>query len=69
MNIIKLVLIALLLMIIVNLFKALLVFTRNETKTSMSQFLGKRVLFSALVIVILLLSVASGLITPNPSPF
>ncbi|MEE2025444.1 MULTISPECIES: DUF2909 domain-containing protein [Alkalimonas] len=66
----KLVIIALLLFIVFNLFRALFTMLRSDPGTvRMSQFLGKRVLFSALVLVLILLAMATGIITPNPRPY
>lgn len=35
---------------------------------NMSKYIGRRVMFSALIIIFLLISVATGLIELNPSP-
>ena len=66
----KLVFIALLLFIVFNLFRALFTMLRSEQGTvRMSQFLGKRVLFSALALLLILVALATGVITPNPRPY
>ncbi len=60
----------LLLFMVFNLFKAMVVMLKNEPgQPSMSKFIGRRVIASALIIVLLLLAVATGLITPNPRPY
>ncbi|MEG0010324.1 MAG: DUF2909 family protein [Aeromonas sp.] len=66
---IKIVLILMLLLIIGLLFHALwLMMTTGQTQ-KMSAPLGRRVLFSLLVVVILLLSLAMGWLEPNPRPY
>jgi hypothetical protein len=35
----------------------------------MSQFIGRRVIVSAIIVGLILLAVATGLITPNPTPY
>lgn len=66
----KLIIIALLLFIVFNLFRALFTMLRSEPGTvQMSQFLGKRVLFSAIALLLILLAIATGMITPNPKPY
>jgi hypothetical protein len=35
----------------------------------MSHYLGKRVVVSAIVIILLIIALQSGLITPNPRPY
>lgn len=66
---IKIVLILMLLLIIGQLFHALwLMMTTGQTQ-KMSAPLGRRVLFSLLVVVILLLSLAMGWLESNPRPY
>lgn len=52
-----------------NLGRALFILIKGEKNLPMSHYLGKRVLFSAAVIVILLVLLGTGLITPNPRPY
>jgi uncharacterized membrane protein len=67
---IKLLLIALLLFIIFNLFRALYLMLRNDpTQVSMSKFLGRRVFFSALLILLVILAMALGWISPHQRPY
>lgn len=67
---IKIIIALLLLFILVNLFRAGLAMLRQQDSTvPMSHFLGKRVLYSALALVLILASIAAGLITPNPRPY
>ncbi|GIU51013.1 MULTISPECIES: DUF2909 family protein [Shewanella] len=65
----KLVLVLLLVFILFNLARALFIMVKAETKQPMSQFLGRRVIFSALVMLLLLLALGLGWVTPNPRPY
>lgn len=67
---VKIILIFLLLVVIVSLFQALFVMIRNkEEAPKMSKYLGRRVLFSALTVLIILILLATGFISPNPRPY
>ncbi len=67
---IKLLLIALLLFIIFNLFRALYLMLRNDpSQVSMSKFLGRRVFFSVLLILLVILALALGWISPHQRPY
>ena len=67
---VKLIIIALLLFIIINLVRAALVMLRNpESGQPMSRFLGRRVMFSALVLLLIFIAQALGLIETNPRPY
>ncbi len=67
---IKIILIFLLLVVVVSLFQALYVMLKNdEAAPKMSRFLGRRLLFSALVVLAILILLATGFITPNPRPY
>ncbi|MCL1038866.1 DUF2909 family protein [Shewanella submarina] len=65
----KILLVLLLLFVLFNLGRALFIMLRGNSQQSMSQFLGRRVLFSALIIILLLIALGSGLVTPNPRPY
>ncbi|NRD72277.1 DUF2909 family protein [Shewanella sp. VB17] len=65
----KLTLVLLLLFILFNLARALFVLVKGESKVPMSQYLGRRVIFSVLVVILLLLALATGVITPNVRPY
>ena len=68
--ILKIVLISLVIFMIYNLFKALFLMTKNDPDSPpMSTFIGRRLLFSGLIIIVVLVGVATGLITPNPAPY
>lgn len=67
---IKIIIALLLLFILFNLFQAGLAMLRQQDSTvPMSHFLGKRVLFSAIALALILVAIAAGLITPNPRPY
>ncbi len=66
----KIILIALLLLVIISLFQALYVMMKNDNAAPrMSTFLGRRLIFSALVVLAILILLATGVITPNPRPY
>ncbi|QBF83409.1 DUF2909 family protein [Shewanella maritima] len=67
--IVKLVLVLLLIFIMFNLARALFILVKGENKQSMAPFLGKRVLFSAIAVILLLLALGFGFIAPNPRPY
>ena len=53
-----------------SLFQALIVLNKNDpNKPSMSKFIGRRVMISAFVIILMLVAILTGVITPNPRPF
>ena len=67
---IKLIVIALLLFIIVNLARAGLVMVRQpQPEVKMSRYLGRRVMYSAIVLLLIFLAQALGLIDSNPRPY
>lgn len=67
---IKIVLVALVIYMIVNLFMAMRVMMKNDPKNGpMSKYIGRRVLTSAVIVVIILIAIGTGLITPNPRPY
>ncbi|WCE29365.1 DUF2909 domain-containing protein [Vibrio sp. SCSIO 43137] len=70
----KLALILLIVFIIFNLIKALIFMVKEppsdaKDRPSMSHFLGRRVMFSALVIILLIIALLTGWIEPNPTPY
>lgn len=68
--ILKVLLVALLLYVIYNLFRGLFSMLRQDPEgPSMSYFIGRRVALSVLAIVIITLALATGVITPNPRPY
>jgi NADH:ubiquinone oxidoreductase subunit 6 (subunit J) len=67
---IKIILVILLALVIFSLFQALFVMLENDDKApKMSKFLGRRLIFSALVVLLLIVLLITGVITPNPSPY
>lgn len=67
---IKIILVTLLAVVVFSLFQALIVMLKNdEAAPKMSKFLGRRLIFSALVILFLLVLLLTGVITPNPRPY
>ncbi|UAA38869.1 DUF2909 domain-containing protein [Paraneptunicella aestuarii] len=68
--IVKIVLALLLVFMIYNLFKAMTIMLKPDAdKQKMSKFIGRRVLISAIIIFIVIVAVATGIITPNPRPY
>lgn len=66
----KIVIISLLAIMIYNLFQALFIINKNDPKqASMSKFIGRRLMFSVAIVVLLLVGLLTGLITPNPRPY
>lgn len=67
---IKILLVSLLAIVIFSLFQALFVMLKNdETAPRMSKFLGRRLIFSALVVIFLIALLLTGVITPNARPY
>lgn len=68
--IVKIAVALLLIFMIYNLFRAMMIMIKNEPgQPSMSKFIGRRVMASAVIVVLLILAVMTGIITPNPRPF
>lgn len=70
----KVALVLMLLFIVFNLAKALVQMVRepseeNENTRPMSHYLGKRVLISAIVVIMLIIALTSGWLEPNPRPY
>jgi len=52
-----------------NLFKALFAMNKNDpNQPSMSKYIGRRVMISAFIVILMLVGIMTGLITPNPTP-
>lgn len=67
---IKIIIVCLLAFMVYNLFRALFIMNRNDpNKPSMSKFIGRRVITSVAIIVLLLIAMLTGVITPNPRPY
>ena len=54
---------------IFNLFRAMVIMLKGDTSEPMSKYIGRRVLTSAIIVIVILLAVATGLIQPNPRPY
>ena len=67
----KTAIIALLLFMVYNLFHALLVMNKkpDPDQPSMTKYIGRRLMVSVAIVVLLLLGLLTGLITPNPRPY
>jgi hypothetical protein len=67
---VKIIIVGCLLFMVFSLFQALIVLNKNDpNKPSMSKFIGRRVMISAFVIILMLIAILTGVITPNPRPF
>ena len=68
--IIKIIIGALIVFMLFNLFKAMMVMLKDDPdKPPMSKYIGRRVMISAAIVILILIAMATGLITPNPSPY
>ena len=66
----KVVLVALLFFIAFNLMKGLVqIASSKHNGKKLSHFLGRRVIWSAIVVLLLLVALGSGVIAPNPRPY
>jgi len=74
----KLFVVALLAFMVYNLFRALIIMNKGPVKQNdsdknkqvpMSTFIGRRLMFSVALVLILLIGLLTGLITPNPRPY
>ena len=66
---IKILLGGLLIFMVFNLFKAMMIMLRSDSSEPMSKYLGRRVFTAAAVLIIILIAIATGLITPNARPY
>ena len=66
---VKIIIIGCLLFMVFSLFQALIVLNKNDpNKPSMSKFIGRRVMISAFIIILILVAILTGVITPNARP-
>jgi len=66
----KIVIVAMLAFMVYNLFSALLLMNKNDpNKPSMSKYIGRRLMLSVAMVVLLVIGLLTGLITPNPRPY
>jgi len=68
--ILKIVIVGMLAFMIFNLFKALIAMNKNDpNKPSMSKFIGRRLFASVAIVLLLIVGLLTGIITPNPRPY
>jgi len=66
---VKIIIVGCLFFMVFSLFQALVVLNKNDpNKPSMSKFIGRRVMISAFIIILMLVAILTGVITPNPRP-
>ncbi len=67
---VKIILVLLLAIVVFSLFQALFVMMKNdESNPKMSKYLGRRLIFSVAVIVLLIILLLTGVITPHQRPY
>ena len=66
---IKLLFVVLFLFVLISLFQALNIMRKEQTTVNMSQFIGRRLIYSAILLILIILAMVFGLITPNPRPY
>ncbi|MCE2572347.1 DUF2909 family protein [Motilimonas eburnea] len=66
---IKLVIIGILVLVIANLAMALPTLLRQNDQSKLTQFLGRRLLGSSIILLLLFIAIALGWIQPNPAPW
>lgn len=70
MLLVKIVVALLLIFMIYNLFRAMLIMLKNDpNQPSMTKFIGRRVMASAVIMILLIIAMATGIIAPNPRPY
>lgn len=66
----KIIIVALLALMIYNLFRAMVMMNKNDpNKPPMSKYIGRRVLLSGFIVLLLIIGLLTGLISPNPRPY
>ena len=67
--IVKIILVGCLIFMVYNLFKALLIMNKKDpNQPSMSKFIGRRVMISVFIVILMFVGIMTGVITPNPHP-
>lgn len=68
---IKIIVVCLLIFMVFNLFRAMKIMLNGnpDQQQSMTKFIGRRVMTSVLIMLLILLALAMGWITPNPRPY
>jgi len=68
--VVKIVIVCLLAFMVFNLFKALILMNKNDpNKPSMTKYIGRRLYLSVALVLLLLVGLLTGVITPNPRPY
>jgi branched-subunit amino acid transport protein AzlD len=66
----KILIVAMLALVIFSLFQALFIMVKNDQAgPKMSKFLGRRLLFSGAIVLLLIILLLTGVVTPNPRPY
>ena len=66
----KIIIVAMLAFMVYNLFRALVLMNKNDpNEPSMSKYIGRRLILSVAIVVLLIIGLLTGLITPNPRPY
>ena len=66
----KIIIVAMLAFMVYNLFHALVLMNKNDpNKPSMSKYIGRRLMLSVAIVVLVIIGLLTGLITPNPRPY
>ena len=66
----KIVIVSMLAFMVYNLFKALILMNKNDpNKPSMTKFIGRRLYLSVGIVLLILVGLLTGIITPNPRPY
>lgn len=66
---VKVLILGVVLYVLVNLFRALFVMLRHGEQGQMSRFLGRRLLASFLVLLLVVVLIALGVIEPHSTPY
>lgn len=67
----KIIIVTMLLFMVYNLFRALFIMNKkpDPNQASMTKYIGRRLMVSVAIVVLLLIGLLTGLITPNPRPY
>ena len=67
----KIIIVALLVFMVYNLFRALFIMNKkpDQEQPSMTKYIGRRLMVAVALVVLLLIGLLTGLITPNPRPY
>ena len=67
----KIIIITLMLFMVYNLFRALFIMNKkpDPNQPSMTKYIGWRLMVSVAIVVLILIGLLTGLITPNPRPY